>query len=88
MSRELPSTCRWCECQFAGNRKFCSDECREAAQESQNSDPTPEEIREMCRQIREAGGAAWERTHTCYPMERVQIRTVATRQYCLAGMED
>jgi hypothetical protein len=86
MSRELPSTCRWCNRQFAGNRKYCSDECRELDQENLASDPTPEEIREMCRQIREAGGKAWERTHTCYPVQPVLVRTVAAHDSCLARM--
>lgn len=56
------------------------------AQEDQGSDPTPEEIREMCRQIREAGGTAWERTHTCYPVQPVQIRTVAAHDYALTSL--
>lgn len=89
MSRELPSTCRWCERQFAGNRKFCSEECRhQASLEMTASDPTPEEIREMCRQIREAGGETWERTHTCYPVQPVQIRRVYAREPLLAGLAD
>ncbi|MBI3864239.1 MAG: hypothetical protein HY290_20335 [Planctomycetia bacterium] len=88
MSRELPSKCRWCDRQFAGNRKFCSAECRLASQERQSSDPSPQEIREMCCQIREAGGDAWERTHTCYSLQPVQIRTVAASHCCLVALSD
>ena len=39
-------------------------------------DPTPEEIREMCRQIREAGGQAWERARWCYRSPSVSVPTV------------
>jgi hypothetical protein len=89
MSRELPSTCRWCDRRFAGNRKYCSQECRTAAaSEIQPSDPSPEEIRAICRRIHEAGGPAWERNHTCYPVQRVQIRVVkASRCNLVAALD-
>jgi len=86
MSRELSGKCRKCGCRFSGNRKFCSSECRLAAQESRTSDPTPEEIRAMCSRIREEGGESWERTHTCYPRQPVQIRTVTASQYCVVAV--
>jgi hypothetical protein len=89
MSRELPSMCRRCERRFAGNRKYCSQECREAAQHDIHpSDPSPEEIRRMCCRMREAGGPAWERSHTSYPIEPVRVRVVSARQCCLASPEE
>ena len=87
MSRQLPGTCRWCDRQFAGNRKYCCKECRLAAQENQVADPTPDEIREMCIRIREEGGEAWERSHTCYPLQPVHTRVVAAARYSLAAVE-
>ncbi|MBS0260568.1 MAG: hypothetical protein JSS02_01325 [Planctomycetes bacterium] len=78
MSRALPSRCRWCDCSFAGNRKYCSERCRQLDEKQQAADPTPEQIREMCQRIREAGGQAWERSHTCYPETPVEIRRVST----------
>ncbi len=89
MSRQLPGTCRQCKHKFAGNRKYCSDECRElAALEMTDRDPSPEEILEMCRMLREAGGEAWERSHTCYPVQSVQVRTAYVHERYLAGMAD
>jgi hypothetical protein len=80
-------TCHWCHGPVSGNRKFCCRECRNSAQESKVPDPTLEEIREMCCRIREEGGEAWERSHTCYTPQRVQVPVVTVRRCCLSGVE-
>lgn len=51
-------------------------------------DPSPEEIREMCRQIREAGGEAWERSHTCYTPQPVLVPVVSVGRYCFSDIDD
>lgn len=84
MHNRLTRICQWCERPFFGNRKFCSSECRHEALESKTTDPTPEEIRDMCRLIREEGGPAWERSRSCYLPEPVRMRVVAARHYCLS----
>ena len=60
---QLQNKCRYKECGIifysAHRRKYCSYECSEHAQRDNrpsdklDKDPTPEEIAEMCRQIRE-----------------------------------
>lgn len=74
IDKKCKGYCRWCERPlYRRNRKFCSDECREFASGCKESDPTPEEIREMCRQIREEGGEEWERSRSCYSSEPVTV---------------
>lgn len=85
MSDQLTAICQWCEQPFIGNRKFCSRKCRHQAQGRQAADPTPEEIREMCRRIRYEGGAAWERNRCCYPPQPVQMRVVSTSSVVARG---
>ena len=87
MSQILRKSCRWCQQTFAGGRKYCSRECRRLAQESRISDPTPEQIREICRQIREEGGAAWERSHTCYAPQPVRVPVVTVSRYCSCAID-
>ena len=87
MSRDLRSLCRWCRGQFSGNRKFCTAECRRAAQENRTSDPSEEEIRQMCGRIREEGGEAWERSHTCYAPQPYFVPVVAVSRVCSVGLE-
>ena len=87
MSRDLHSLCQWCRRQFSGRRKFCTGECRRAAQESKNPDPTEQEIRQMCCRIREEGGEAWERSHTCYTPQPYRVPVVSVSRLCFAGLE-
>lgn len=84
MNNRLSRICPWCEQPFIGNRKFCSSECRHEALEGKTPDPTPEEIRDLCRLIREEGGPVWERRHSCYTPEPVRTRVVAARRFCVA----
>jgi hypothetical protein len=64
--------CHWCEAPLdGGNRKYCSDDCRLQAQEKDRWNPTPDEIRAICRQIQREGGEQWKRNRTCYPPQPV-----------------
>lgn len=77
--RDPSRICNWCDGPIERpGRKYCSPECLHKARlrEVEDYAPTPEEIREMCRQIREEGGKSWERSRACFHSARVETRTV------------
>jgi hypothetical protein len=59
------------------SRRYCSEECRDAARHSAEKNPSPEEIKRMCNRIREEGGEQWERTRSCFPTPTVEVTVVA-----------
>lgn len=66
--------CHWCEAPLDGkNRKYCNDDCRSQAYQQGQWNPTPDEIRAICRQIQEEGGEQWKRNRSCYPADPVTV---------------